>query len=40
MSRMTVKDLKSAYIKAAKKSHPDGKEEKDKAHFEKVYIHI
>jgi len=34
---MSVKSLKSAYLQAAKKSHPDGKADKDKAHFEQEF---
>jgi len=34
---LSVKELKTAYIKAAKKWHPDGKEDKDKAHYEQEF---
>ena len=34
---LSAKELKSAYIRAAKRWHPDGKPEADKAQFEKEF---
>lgn len=37
---MSAKSLKSAYLQAAKKAHPDGKADKDKAHFEQEFKRV